>query len=90
MNVSPSSAAQAAREAVAARLTDLRKTAGLKAYEVAARADAALEAAGYSAWTVTGEGLPAPPPVRCTAYAGSPHPAPSDDRPALRREHRLG
>ncbi|MFE5122075.1 helix-turn-helix domain-containing protein [Streptomyces sp. NPDC056669] len=36
MNVSPSSAAQAAREAVAARLTDLRKTAGLKAYEVAA------------------------------------------------------
>lgn len=36
MNVSPSSAAQAARGAVAARLTDLRKTAGLKAYEVAA------------------------------------------------------
>ncbi len=36
MNVSPSSAAQAAREAVAACLTDLRKTAGLKAYEVAA------------------------------------------------------
>lgn len=36
MNASPSSSAQAAREAVAARLLDLRKTAGLKAHEVAA------------------------------------------------------
>ncbi|WP_329127339.1 helix-turn-helix domain-containing protein [Streptomyces sp. NBC_01465] len=37
MNASPSSAAQAAREGVAARLVDLRRTAGLKGYEVAAR-----------------------------------------------------
>ncbi|MFD8383375.1 helix-turn-helix domain-containing protein [Streptomyces sp. NPDC059679] len=37
MNASPSSSAQAAREAVAARLVDIRKTAGLKAHEVAAR-----------------------------------------------------
>ncbi|MGW3570144.1 helix-turn-helix domain-containing protein [Streptomyces sp. NPDC000941] len=37
MNASPSSSAQAAREAVAARLVDIRKTAGLKAQEVAAR-----------------------------------------------------
>lgn len=34
---SPSSSAQAAREAVAARLADIRKTAGLKAHEVADR-----------------------------------------------------
>ncbi|GAB2901329.1 helix-turn-helix domain-containing protein [Streptomyces mayteni] len=37
MTASPSSAAQAARERLASRLVDLRKTAGLKAVEVAAR-----------------------------------------------------
>ncbi|MDT0319532.1 helix-turn-helix domain-containing protein [Streptomyces millisiae] len=37
MTASPSSAAQAARERLASRLVDLRKTAGLRAIEVAAR-----------------------------------------------------